>query len=738
MSLPRRTYRITAIVSSALFVIFILPYILTHNEADFVEDFAKYTLSNHQSYQNKPKLVNTPSAPDISALNPTKPSINSKSSSSSLNGLPVQSQKQQSQTNQEPEFTDPTKSILSRIPMIGKHYITYVYSKQQQVLNDRLLKDSITTNHKSILNEPNIGFVKSNEVHDFWNHVFTIFTDNKFNITEGEELIVYTKREESEDDDKKDDESSYEPEGDHSPSSKSNNVKKNNPYSKKSLLGKANITDYNIQQIKVNHANVLRQLPTNLDPVTFKKDSKGIVLIGGGFFSWLSYLSILHLRDNGSKLPIELILPQWQDYNNEYKMCNEILPKLNARCVVIPDVLGHHVVSRISIGSYQLKSIAIAISTFEHVLFLDSDNIAVTNPDSVFDSKVYKKNGLILWPDYWQRSLSPIYYEIAQKPVNEDVRVRWNRYPLINAEFKTETNIEQFENYNYHEYLGTIPDLSTESGQIVYNKGTHGKSLLMTLYYNLYGPQIYYRLFSLGELGEGDKDTFITGAFVTNTKYYQVHSYIQTLGYFDENGYHGMAMGQKDPIIDYELLNENYAKFSKLISARKPKSKNKKKKKIAGTHNEFIDNFDDEIDDRYDQVELIDEMQTHYFGGSSEIPLFALHCNIKKVNPKDYTNDESISNFDENRMKQRMYSQYRFKIDNEDVDFELKRWELIQKALCIDKISFKALNDNDDASTVNKTCNYINNTVNWLFSNSEVELAKQPAKTTPLPTKGKS
>ena len=55
--------------------------------------------------------------------------------------------------------------------------------------------------------------------------------------------------------------------------------------------------------------------------------------------------------------------------------------------------------------------------------------------------------------------------------------------------------------------------------------------MLMTLYYNIFGPEIYYKLFSLGALGEGDKDTFAAAALACGEKYYQVASSIRTLGY---------------------------------------------------------------------------------------------------------------------------------------------------------------------------------------------------------------
>ena len=35
------------------------------------------------------------------------------------------------------------------------------------------------------------------------------------------------------------------------------------------------------------------------------------------------------------------------------------------------------------------------------VLMLDSDNLPLVNPETLFESKGYKKHGNLFWPDYW-------------------------------------------------------------------------------------------------------------------------------------------------------------------------------------------------------------------------------------------------------------------------------------------------------------------------------------------------
>ena len=41
------------------------------------------------------------------------------------------------------------------------------------------------------------------------------------------------------------------------------------------------------------------------------------------------------------------------------------------------------------------------------VLFLDSDNVAVADPESLFHAPEYTSTGALLWPDYWTSTAAP-------------------------------------------------------------------------------------------------------------------------------------------------------------------------------------------------------------------------------------------------------------------------------------------------------------------------------------------
>ncbi|EGW35602.1 uncharacterized protein SPAPADRAFT_58821 [Spathaspora passalidarum NRRL Y-27907] len=375
-------------------------------------------------------------------------------------------------------------------------------------------------------------------------------------------------------------------------------------------------------------------------------------------------------------LPIEVVIPTFKDYEREAEFCKVFLPKHNAKCIIVEEAFGKDIVTQI--GSYQFKAAGLAISSFQHTLLLDSDNNPVMAPDRLFEAKVYKTNGMVLWPDYWPRTMSPEWHDIIGKPYSLTEKVRDGRFPLVNVQHLTP---EQEEKTKFTELKGTLSDLSTESGQVMINKGTHGKVVLMILYYNMFGPELYYKLFSLGALGEGDKDTFATAAFACGKQYYQVKSFIKTYGYHDD-GYNGMTMAQKDPEEDYQL-------FMRLEKEYRDKG----------------------IDWDKDAKEA--------FGGDNDVPVFTLHCNIKKINPFEYIKDDKISDLSANRLKHRFYSKFKMRLPEDgidgvstvkEIDFELSRWESVEELLCEKKIKFTITKEKD----IESVCEYIKNTIAWL------------------------
>ena len=67
---------------------------------------------------------------------------------------------------------------------------------------------------------------------------------------------------------------------------------------------------------------------------------RGVVMVGGGEFYGPAIISIKMLRDTGSNLPVEVFVANWHEY--EPYLCEEYLPTLNAKCLVLDDFLADH------------------------------------------------------------------------------------------------------------------------------------------------------------------------------------------------------------------------------------------------------------------------------------------------------------------------------------------------------------------------------------------------------------
>jgi len=253
-------------------------------------------------------------------------------------------------------------------------------------------------------------------------------------------------------------------------------------------------------------------------------EGRGIVTVAGGEYFGPAIVSIRMLRRAGSTLPVEAFLPDWEEY--EPTLCEKVLPDLNARCVILTQLLDppnqdeeveeEDKEVHFSITHYQLKSLAILFSRFREVLLLDSDCIPVINPEQLFSAEPFTSTGFVGWPDFWIGTEAPVFYRIA--------------------------GLERIPK--------DLPAASSEAGQLLVDKTRHIKTLLLAAYYNIWGPSWYYALLSQGAIGQGDKNTFETAAVVLNLPYYRVKTPVKSLGRKTGSVFKGSGMVQFHPTKD--------------------------------------------------------------------------------------------------------------------------------------------------------------------------------------------
>jgi len=307
-------------------------------------------------------------------------------------------------------------------------------------------------------------------------------------------------------------------------------------------------TETEIQALTDSHLKFVAEMPESF-PAELKEMGQdesfmrgdGIVYLGGGRYNQLVLISISMLRALGSKLPVEVIIPKRSDHDID--LCSTILPAYNGKCKIMEDYLPELLTK--NLGGFQLKNAALLVSSFKNILYLDADNIPTANPDYLFVNEPFLSKRMIMWPDLWRRSTSPSFYRVAGITYNAQHRVR-------NSFFKTDPKLTSPDGPSFHDCLGTVADASSETGQMMIDKEAHFSSLILSMYYNYYGPDYYYPLLSQGAAGEGDKETFIMAAHKLGHSYYQVNEFNREFGPVNSKKKHEFfGMGQYNAIIDY-------------------------------------------------------------------------------------------------------------------------------------------------------------------------------------------
>lgn len=421
-----------------------------------------------------------------------------------------------------------------------------------------------------------------------------------------------------------------------------------------------------VDDLTVKHANVLNSLPDYV-PGFYAGD--GYAIVGGGHYSWYSLLAVKCLRIAGAVLPVEVILPTHDDY--EPLLCETMLPLMNARCVDAENIFGKHRLDQMKISGYQLKSLALLASSFRNVFLMDSDSYVVTNPEPLFKSELFKMKHMLAWPDFWRRTTSPVYYQIAGINVtDEPVRHLNDVFTDINKMhlFKTEDpNFNVKKDVSFHDRGNTLIDWSSESGQLLVNKDIHFKTLLLAFYYNRDGPFGYHPLLSQGGAGEGDKETFVAAASRLNLPYYQVYKKSDgAYGFWNLlNSFEHGAIIQYDPVTD----SENVVKAVNRI--------------------------------KHDQKEQGDQFVYDYskyfiegIRAEESKPLF-YHCHDPKFDPYLIRERNIMFVREHGKILEKRRRVLGEDFPRGDVDLELNLWEIADDYLCRQKLHFSIFDGKD-------------------------------------------
>lgn len=420
----------------------------------------------------------------------------------------------------------------------------------------------------------------------------------------------------------------------------------------------------------------------------------GIVTVGGSKYSVISLTMLETLRNRGSTLPVEVIIPPGDEGDDDY--CNVVLPKLGAKCVYMSKQLPRDVVKGVKIERYQNKIIGLLLSSFKNVMYVDADCLPLKSLDAVFDSPAYDKHGLILWPDIWKRFTAPAFYKIANIPLDLNKRVRFgpdDLSPVSRYEPSSESSsVRMLKKIPFHDLEGTIPDPTTESGQMIINKIQHLPSLLLSAYYNIHGNW-YYKLLSQGTSGEGDKETIIAAAHALKLPYYQVKKDINFDGFFDDEGFHGISLYQHDFQQDYQA----YRKAARWVSR----------------HKKEISDYEQNYDVKKQFTENLLAL------GGKEIDALFGHISYHKFEPMELAEKHIYVD-----TKGKHFRGFKRKSVIKNFDLEMFNFEVLEKYLCKEKpVKFVYYKDQMNTPEWEKMCNYLSSHVSFLQDTHEETLS---------------
>jgi alpha 1,2-mannosyltransferase len=141
---------------------------------------------------------------------------------------------------------------------------------------------------------------------------------------------------------------------------------------------------------------------------------RGIVTCAGGrrYFTCAWVLIWILRRVHRSKLPIQL----WHLGRGEMSEAMRLLLEAEEVEVVNAESVLHQYPAKVG-GGWPLKPYAIAQSRFREVLFLDADTVPLIAPDAILDWDIYRRSGLLLWPDIIDlREGNPIWDTLDLEP----------------------------------------------------------------------------------------------------------------------------------------------------------------------------------------------------------------------------------------------------------------------------------------------------------------------------------
>lgn len=298
-----------------------------------------------------------------------------------------------------------------------------------------------------------------------------------------------------------------------------------------------------------------------LNDKTFKvpefESQAGAVIAGGvaNDATWSALLTIRMFRKMGGTLPVEVMIPTWDDYYRDQDICEKFLKDLNAQCYILEERIslkrntlqGAHYMHQFEKIKLELS---ILTSKFQNVLYLKPNVLILkTIKESLFNSKLFQQYGLVFWDDQGRRLTSPQFYEMNHIQVDQNTVSSCKGLELPHTRPAT---LED----EFHDLKNTLPYRQTSDSMVLVNKCTHFNAVILSLFYNLYGEGMYHDLLSVNsKLDDPLNSALIASAHVLSLPYYQINIDPEEIGFQYIDQFQTIGNIHFDPLADQTSMD---------------------------------------------------------------------------------------------------------------------------------------------------------------------------------------